>query len=214
MAKTKPHEINADLKPDPNNPHSWFTLIGHPPGEATPEGYRVLWGVMRPEYRCHRPSLAAFAKAKLAPAAGPDAAPWAVTAYRHEVLLPPFAGDHLRDPRVLIEAAEREQASAAKALASYVTLTSTPATLHGQFEVARRVGQRLVARFHVAALLVQHVPALNGGSAQPHVHLLIPGPRRLTPWSGFGAPVAQLGGDKGRDLVLSLLADAVGSAAA
>lgn len=214
MAKTKPHEINANLQPDPNNPHSWCKLIGHPPGEVGPEGHRVLWGVMRPEYRHYRPSLAAFAKMKLAPAAEPDAAPWAVTAYRHEILLPAFAGDHLRDPRALIEAAEREQVPAAKALASYVTLTSTPATLHGQFEVARRVGQMLVSRFGVAVLLVQHLPALNGGSAQPHVHFLIPGPRRLTPWSGFGAPVAELGGDKGRDLVLSLLTEAVGSAGA
>lgn len=213
MAKTKPYEINADLRPDPNNPHSWFKLIGHPPGEVAPGGYRILWGVMRPEYRGYRPSLAAFAKLKLGPAAGPDAAPWSVTAYRYEVLLPAFAGDHLRDPRVLIESAEQQQPATAKALASYLTLTSAPATLHGQFEVARRIGQMLVARFDVAALLVQHVPSLNGGSAQPHVHLVIPGPRRLTPWSGYGAPVAELTGDKGRDLVLSLLAEVVASAA-
>ena len=212
MAKPKPYEINAGLRPDPSNPHSWFTLIGHPPGETAPSGYRVLWGVMRPEYRDYRPSLAAFAQTKLAPAAGTNVAPWAVTAYRHEVLLPAFAGDHLRDPRVLIESAEQQPVTA-KALASYITLTSTPATLHGQFEVARRTAQMLVARFDVAALLVQHVPALNGGSAQPHVHLIIPGPRRLTPWSGYGAPVAELAGDKGRDLVLSLLAEVAESTA-
>lgn len=210
MAKTKPYKINADRQPEPGNPHSWFTLIGHPPGEVGPGGYRVLWGVMRPEYRGYRSSLAAFAKAKLAPAAGANTAPWAVTAYRHEVLLPGFAGDHLRDPRVLIESAEQQQPATAKALASYVTLTATPTTLHGQFEIARRTGQMLVARFDVAALLVQHVPSLNGGSAQPHVHLVIPGPRRLTPWSGYGAPVGELSGDKRRDLILSLLAQVIG----
>lgn len=205
----KPFIINPDVQPDPANPHSWFPLIGHPKGETGSGEYRVMAGVMRPEYRQFRPSLAAFVQAKLAPAAPSDAAPWAISTYRHEVLLPPQAGDHLRDPRTLIETAEREQAPSAKALASYITLTSTTNALHTQYEVAREVGRWLVAEFQVAVLLVQHVPSLNLGSAEPHVHIIVPGPRAITPYSTFGQPVAALSGDKGRDFVLARLATLV-----
>lgn len=113
----------------------------------------------------------------------------------------------MRDVRTLTETAEREQAPSAKALASYITLTSTTNALHTQYEVAR--GRPLVAEFHVAVLLVQHVPALNLGSAEPHVHIIVPGPRAITPYSTFGQPVAALSGDKGRDLVLARLATLV-----
>lgn len=205
----KPYQVNADVEPDTANPHSWFRLIGHPPGESGPGGTRVMWGVMRPEYRTIRPSLSAFVKAKLAPAAGDDAPSWTVTAYRHEVLLPAFASDHLRDPRTLIEAAEREQPAGARALATYVTLTSEPERLHAAWEVARALAKRLVDDYDVAVLVVQHVPALAGGSAQPHVHLVIPGPRRLTRFSMFSTMVAEIARDAGRDLILQLLAEIV-----
>ncbi len=42
--------INADKDPNPDNPHTWFPLIGDPSGS---EGDRILWGVMRRTYRGH-----------------------------------------------------------------------------------------------------------------------------------------------------------------
>lgn len=209
----KPFVINADLQPNPANPHSWFPITGHDKGETGSGGYRVLWGVMRPEYRGYRPSLSVFAQAKLAPVGSSDAAPWAITTYRHEVLLPAHAGDHLRDPRVLIETAEREQAQATKALAAYITFTSATTALHAQYEVAREIARWLVTEFQVAVLLVQHVPTCNEGTAQPHVHVIVPGPRVTTTYSTFGQPVSALAGDKGRDLVLAKLALIVADAA-
>ncbi|MDJ0277314.1 hypothetical protein QLH51_10965 [Sphingomonas sp. 2R-10] len=205
----KPFPINADVQPDSANPHSWLPLLGHPPGESGPGGLRVLWGVLRPEYRSFSPSLSTFVRMKLAPAAGANAAPWTITAYRHEVLLPAFASDHLRDPRMLIEAAEREKPADAKALAAYVTLTSSPDRLHAAWEIGRTLAKRVVDDHDVAALLVQHVPSLAGGSARPHLHLVIPGPRRITRFSMFSTLVGDLAGDRGRDLVLKLLAGTV-----
>lgn len=201
-----PFRINPDVVPSDGDPHSWLPLIGHPPGEDGPGGCRLMWGVLRPTFGDYRPSLARFVIAKLAAAVPPGAAPWTVTAHRHEVLLPAHAGDHLLDPRALIEAAEREQIPHAKAQAAYITLTSAPPTLHRQFEVARSLAGRLVDCFDTAALLVQHVPSHNGGSALPHVHLIVPGPRAITPYSTFGRPIAELARDKGRYLVLEHLA--------
>lgn len=43
MSVAKPYQVNPDVEPDPANPHSWFRLIGHPPGESGPGGIRVLW---------------------------------------------------------------------------------------------------------------------------------------------------------------------------
>ncbi len=206
-----PFRINPDVAPSDNDPHSWLPLIGHPPGEVGPGGIKVMWGVLRPTFGGYRPSLARFAVAKLMVAAPPDTSPWTVTAHRHEVLLPAHAGDHLLDPRNLIELAERSQLADAKAQAAYITLTSAPVALHAQYEVARLLGRWLVERFDIAVLLVQHVPARSGGSAAPHVHMIIPGPRVLTPYSLFGRPVAELARDKGRELVLERLATIVGA---
>ncbi|KQN34779.1 hypothetical protein ASG37_15780 [Sphingomonas sp. Leaf407] len=210
----KPFPINVDVQPNPANPHSWLPLMGHSPGESGPGGVRVMWGVLRPEYRSFSPSLSTFVRMKLAPAAGANATPWAITAYRYEVLLPAFASDHLRDPRLLIEAAEREQPADAKALAAYVTLTSSPDRLHAAWEIGRTLAKNLVDDHDVAALLVQHVPSLAGGSAQPHLHLVIPGPRRVTRYGMFSTLVGDLAGDRGRDLVLTLLAGIVGETSA
>lgn len=208
-----PYRINPDAVPNDRDPHSWLPLTGHPPGEMGPGGFRLMWGVLRPSFAGYRPSLSRFAQAKLAVAVPGDARPWGTTAYRHEVLLPAQAGDHLRDPQTLIETAERECLSEAKAHACYITLTSEPSTLHGQFEAARALGWWLVESFDVAVMLIQHVPSLNGNSAAPHVHMIVPGPRAITRYGSFGRPIAELARDKGRDLVLDRLAAIVGDTA-
>lgn len=208
MAKPLPFVVNPHVLPDPKNPHSWLTLIGHEPGAST-HGWRVMTGTLRPQLPCgYRPSLVAFARAKLAPAAESGMPAWSVSAYRHEVLLPADAGDHLRDPRLLVEIAEREQPADAKALASYITLTSTPSRLHAAYEVGRSVARRIADAHGVGVLLVQHVPSVNGSTARPHLHLVAV-PRQILPWS-FGPYVSALIGDRTRDLVLGYLADVVG----
>ena len=204
------YRINPDAEPTDTDPHSWLRLIGHPQGETGPGGIRAMWGVLRPEYRDFRPSLTRFIEAKLTVASLPGTPPWTISAHRHEVLLPPQAGDHLLDPRMLAETAAREQIANATALATYVTLTSSPTKLHRQWEMAREIGRRLVATFDVAVLLVQHVPSKNGGTAQPHVHMIIPGPRAITPYGCFGKAIAELARDKGRELILESLTAIVG----
>lgn len=201
--------INAGVEPTPANPHSHLPLLGDAPGEAGPGGIRTLYGVLRPEYRGHRNSLVTFAKAKLTVAAPPDTPTWTVTAHHAEVLLPTHAEDRLLDPRTLVETAETEHPPGGEALATYVTLTWTPARLHLQYEVGRRVARWLADEFDLAVLLVQHVPARNANTAQPHVHLIVPGPRRIMPWGGYGDFVKPLCRDGGRRLVVDRLARVV-----
>ena len=205
----KPVIINAGVEPTPANPHSHLPLLGDAPGEAGPGGIRTCYGVLRPEYRGHLNSLASFARAKLTVAAVPGTPAWTITAHRAEVLLPAHADDRLLDPRVLCEAAETEHPPTGEALATYVTLTWTPARLHLQYEVGRAIARWLTDEFGVAVLLVQHVPARNGGTAQPHIHLIVPGPRRIMPWGGFGDYVKPLCRDGGRQLVVDRLAGLV-----
>lgn len=200
-----PVRINPDVVPTDGNPHSWLPLIGHASGEVAASGVKVMWGVLRPTFAGYAPSLPQFVQSKLRVATPADAPLWTVTAHRHEVLLPVHAGDHLRDPQTLIEMAERDRMPDAKAQATYITLTWVPTTLHSQFELARGVGRWLVDIYDVAVLLIQHVPALNGGSAPPHVHMVIPGPRAITPYSSFGRPVADLARDAGWQRVLDCL---------
>lgn len=138
-----------------------------------------------------------------APAGTPD---WTVTAHRAEVLLPAHVDDRLLDPRTLFETAEAQHPPGGEALATYVTLTWAPSRLHAAFEVGRHLARWLVREFDVTVLLVQHVPALNAGTAEPHLHLIIPGPRRLTAWSGFGEYVKPLCRDSGRQLIVDQLA--------
>lgn len=194
--------INAGVEPTPANPHSHMPLLGDAPGDVGPGGARILYGCLRPIYRDYVNSVTALAKAKLTVAVPAGTRDWTVTAHRAEVLLPAFADDRLLSPRTLFETAEAEQPLGGEALATYVTLTWTPERLHAAFEYGRALARSLINEFHVAVLLVQHVPALNASTAQPHLHLIIPGPRRLTPWSGFGEYVKPLCRDGGRQLII------------
>lgn len=205
MSRGKPVEINAHLAPTPSNPHSWLALVGDARGQTTIAGWRVMFGNLRVERRGYRNSLAALAKAKIAPVSSANADPWTATAHRVEVLLPGWADDALSEPRTLIERAEADGPDDPKGLGTYITLTSYPDRLHAQFEVARMVSRRLVERFGVAVLLVQHDPSRAANANPPHCHLVVPGPRRVTAWSGFGAFVSPLSTDKGRDIVIDEL---------
>ncbi|WP_187335981.1 hypothetical protein [Novosphingopyxis iocasae] len=202
MARKKPVTVNPDIAWSASNPHSWLILRGDAPGTEAVPGWRVMYGNLRARHRDHDNSLTAFAQAKLRPDGTPG---WIPTAHRVEVLLPAHADDALCDPKTLIGRAEAELPNDPKGLATYVTLTCAPDRLHSQFEVARQVARDLVDRFEVAVLMVQHVPAKAANANAPHCHLVIPGPRRLTAWSGFGSYVTQLSSDAGRNLVVDAL---------
>ena len=206
MARNKPVIVNPDVAWSAFNPHSWLILRGDAPGAEAVPGWRVMYGNLRARHRDHDNSLSAFVQAKLRPDGSPG---WRSSAHRFEVLLPVYAEDALRDPEVLIGRAEAELPNDPKGLATYITLTSNPDRLHVQFEVARQVARGLVDRFAVAVLIVQHVPAKAANANPPHCHLVIPGPRRLMPWSGFGAYVPKLSSDAGRDVVVDAVLSAL-----
>ncbi|QWC57977.1 hypothetical protein F7D01_13705 [Erythrobacter sp. 3-20A1M] len=206
MARKKPVTVNPNIAWSASNPHSWLILRADAPGAEAVPGWRVMHGNLRARHRDHDNSLTAFAQAKLRPDGTPG---WIPTAHRVEVLLPAHADDALCDPETLIVRAEAELPNDPKGLATYVTLTCAPDRLHAQFEVARQVARDLVDRFEVAVLIVQHVPAKAANANAPHCHLVIPGPRRLTAWSGFGSYVTQLSSDAGRDVVVDTLLNAL-----
>ena len=206
MTRKKPVTVNPNIAWSASNPHSWLMLKGDAPGAEAVPGWRVMYGNLRACHRDQNNSLTAFAKAKLRPDGTPSFTP---TAHRVEVLLPAHADDTLRDPETLIRRAEAELPNEPKGLACYVTLTCAPDRLHAQFEIARQVARDLVDRFAVAVLIIQHVPSKAGNGNAPHCHLVIPGPRGLTPWSGFDVYVSPLSSDAGRDIVVDSLLNAL-----
>jgi hypothetical protein len=197
-ADTRSFEVNPDCVPDSANPHSWLVLTGD---DVDRNATRVMYGCLRPNFRGHANSAAAFASAKLTVGAPPNTPPWRLTAARAEVLLPPGADDRLSDPRVLMETVDAELPVKAKALLTYLTFTFPTPRLHEQYEMVRDFTRRLIVEpFEVAALLVQHAPHRAGFASPAHVHTLIAGPRRLTPL-GFGEWVTPLATDRAHALV-------------
>ena len=191
-------EINAGCVPDPARPHTQLVLIGDPPGTV---GTRVMYGCLRPTFRQHVNSAAAFSAAKVTVAAPPGTRPWTLTAARADVLLPPGADDRLAEPRVLMEAVDAALPHDGKALLAYLTFTFACERLHHQWELVRTFVQRhLVEPFEVGALLVQHAPGRAGFGSAPHVHAILAGPRRLTSL-GFGEWWPELMGDKAHPLI-------------
>jgi len=197
-AATSSVEVNPGCLPDPANPHSWLVLTGD---DANRDATRVMYGCLRPNFRGHRNSAAAFAAAKLTVGAPPGTPPWTLTAARAEVLLPRGADDRLSDPRILMETVDAELPVKANALLAYLTFTFPTGRLHEQYELVRDFTRRLIVDpFEVAALLVQHAPHRAGFGGVPHVHLILAGPRRLTPL-GFGEWVTPLATEKAHTLV-------------
>jgi hypothetical protein len=193
----KPVIMNADRDPTPGNPHSWLPLIGDPPGS---EGTRILYGVLRPGYRGWANSAAHFAQVKLAPVPTPDGEPWAVTAARAEVLLPPGADDRYAEPQVLMEAVDVERPADKPVLLTYVTITFPTARLHEQYELVRGFLVTQTRALGCPVLLVQHAPHRQGSSNPSHCHCLYV-PRRLSTL-GLAAWVPPLCSDKGRQLIV------------
>lgn len=127
-------EVNPGCLPDPANPHSWLVLTGD---DANRDATRVMYGCLRPNFRGHSNSAAAFAAAKLTVGAPLGTPPWTLTAARAEVLLPPGADDRLSDPRTLMETVDAELPVKAKALLAYLTFTFPTGRLHEQYELVR-----------------------------------------------------------------------------
>lgn len=188
--------INADLAPDPNNPHSWLVLVGDPSDITGP---RLLTGTLRPLYRDAAVSSGAFAKLKLHPVPPPVPESWAPTAYRSEVLLPDGADDRFACPRTLMEAADELATAPTDALLAYATLTWMPQRLHEQYETVRRFVVRTILPLGCPVLLVQHAPLFSRSRSLPHVHLCIV-PVRLT-HLGWADRVKLLCGDKARAFI-------------
>ena len=197
-AKRTSVELNAGCVPDAARPHTQLVLVGDPLGTI---GTRVMYGCLRPSFRGHVNSAAAFAEKKVRVAAPPGTPPWTLTAARAEVLLPPGADDRLAEPRVLMEEVDASHSHHGKSLLAYLTFTFPCGRLHHQWQLVRTFVQRsLVELFEVGVLLVQHAPGRAGFPTDPHVHVLVAGPRRLTPL-GFGEWLPPLMNDKAHSLV-------------
>ena len=189
--------INADRDPDPANPHSWFPLTGSAPGEPGP---RIMTGTLRGLYRGFAPTAVAFGQAKIQPVPAGDGDPWAMTAVRCDVLLPPGADDRFACPQVLMAEADALAAVPSDARLAYATFTWMPDRLHQQWEEIRAFCLEEVVGLSCPVLLVQHAPHLQRRSTLPHCHLLIV-PHRLNQL-GWSTPVAKLTGDKGRKTIV------------
>ena len=190
--------VNPNCKPDAANVHTWLSLVGDPADTA---GTRVMYGCLRPVFQDRVNSAAAFASAKMRVGLAADVAPWTLGAARAEVLLPIGADDRLSDPRTLMEAVDAELPVKAKALLAYFTFTFPTPRIHEQYELVRHFTRRcIVDTFEVGALIVSHAPHRAASGNMPHVHVMIPGPRRLTAL-GLGEWVWPLVGNRAHPLV-------------
>lgn len=200
---SKPLIVNPNREPDPSNPHSWLVLTGSEPGEPGP---RIMTGTLRGLHRGFEPTATVFGQAKVQPVPADSGDPWAVTAVRAEVLLPPGADDRYAEPELLMTQADALAALPTDARLCYVTFTWMPQRLHEQwseiraFCVEQIVGPGSGDALGCPVLLVQHAPHRQRRSTPPHCHLMIV-PHRLNQL-GWSSPCGQLVGDKGRKTVI------------
>jgi len=193
--------VNAACEPNPSNPQSWLPLVAEP---ATADGSRLVYGVLRPEYRGRSNSAAAFVQAKLQPVPPIEGGPWSVTAHRVEVLLPEDADDRFGDPRILAEAIDLERPANRPVLLACATITLPATRLHRQWEVIRGFARaELVEALGLGVIAVQHAPHRAGSDRPAHVHLLVG--RKITSLglAGFAKPLC---GDGGFRLIAERLA--------
>jgi hypothetical protein len=171
-------EINPFSTPDPGNVHTWLSLVGDAVGTMDA---RVMYGCLQPVFQGQVNSASAFTAAKISLDTTPGPPCWTPNAVRTEVLLPSGADDRFADPRILMETVDAELPAKAKALLAYFAFTFPTSRLHEQYELVRDFTRRLIVDpFRVGAVLVHHAPHRAGSANQPHVHVMIAGPRRLT----------------------------------
>ena len=171
----------ADGQPT-SNPHSWLQL--NPLPDLDTPGF--LFGVLEREFRGRTNSAVEFTTAKIQPVPPVPGGP-AITAERAEVSLPRGADDRFSDPLVLAAEIDRAAVAGKPALLGYVTLYY-PETdrLHHAWRYAFDLAQTIADDTKVAVITVLHVPARQGSANPVHAHLLLMGPRALTPL-GLGA---------------------------
>ncbi|RYY29341.1 MAG: hypothetical protein EOP62_00430 [Sphingomonadales bacterium] len=185
------------------DPQSWLFL--NPMRDiAMPAG--MVFGNLRKSYGLRINSAVEFGRRKLqpiAPLGDAQAAPWPVTAERHDVVLPEYADDKLAEPRALLAAMDATAID--KTLLVYVTLSFPQATrVHQAFETSRAFAAKLARERHLASLLVLHAPGRVGSANSPHCHLLI-APRAIGPLGiEHGVYDTDLCCDRGQKLMVEL----------
>lgn len=93
--------------------------------------------------------------------------------FDHEVLLPPFAPDDLRDLARLVSACEEQLLPGQVDLLGIATVRFDHAVLfHRQWELARGWARQSFCVRHLALVMIHHVPALAARAHKPHVHVL------------------------------------------
>ncbi|ODP39105.1 hypothetical protein [Sphingomonas turrisvirgatae] len=94
-------------------------------------------------------------------------------AFDHEVLLPDWAPDHLRNLARLVETYEQQMLPAQRDLLGIATVRFDNAELlHRQWELARAWARESLNGRGLAVVLIHHVPALAGRGLKPHLHAL------------------------------------------
>jgi hypothetical protein len=95
--------------------------------------------------------------------------------YDHEVLLPRWAPDHLRDLARLVATYEEQLLPGQEDLLGIATVRFAHSdAYHHQWERARAWARSSLNGRDLVAILVHHVPGLAGRAHKPHIHLLYP----------------------------------------
>lgn len=155
----------------------------------------LVFGVLRREYKGLTNDARAFVRGKLQPMMPPAAglgkstsSAWAVTATRHEVLLPYDASDTLCDPRRLVELYEDEAPPGQKDLVISLKLTASRGTLHAFWNRVRHFACTAIVEEHRLPLIIAMHDSRRSGTREatrPHVHVMALA-RQLDAF-GFGA---------------------------
>lgn len=95
--------------------------------------------------------------------------------YDHELLLPRWAPDCLRDIAPLVAAYEKQLLPGQADLLGIATVRFPPSEpFHRQWEAARSWARSSFNARDLAAILIHHVPALAGRQHKSHIHILYP----------------------------------------
>ena len=189
--------VNETKTYDPANSHTHLVLHGDAADAPYPH---VMSGTLRPTFRDHENSAAAFALSKIMVAAPVGTPLWTQTAASSEVLLPEAACDRFTDARLLMETLDEERPEKVNALLAYFTFTYPTDRLHAMREEVRAfLMKEIVERHDVATLLILHDPGRAASKNLPHVHALVTS-RRLTAL-GFAEQVSALNSDKAQAMI-------------